>query len=174
MARLLAVSLGCILLLYLSLPGTMSRRQGGSRRLALPREPPVRTPSGGLQPQLPTPRPVVWKPRQALLPQWNASLATAMGQPIRNGPRRHLGPRRPRAQFLRAGCVLGTCQAARPPAWPLVSSPRPWAAFPSGGWTVDLTTSHHCAIASGHRPGSNHHPSCPLAPELQALSQPPT
>lgn len=37
MARLLAVSLGCILLLYLSLPGTMSRRQGGSRRLALPR-----------------------------------------------------------------------------------------------------------------------------------------
>ncbi|XP_019573350.2 protein ADM2 isoform X2 [Rhinolophus sinicus] len=113
MARLLAVSLGCILLLYLSLPGTMSRRQGGSRRLALPREPPVRTPSGGLQPQLPTPRPVVWKPRQALLPQWNASLATAMGQPIRNGPRRHLGPRRPRAQFLRAGCVLGTCQGQK-------------------------------------------------------------
>lgn len=37
MARLLAVSLGCILLLYLSLPGTMSRRQGRSRRLALPR-----------------------------------------------------------------------------------------------------------------------------------------
>lgn len=37
MARLLAVALGCISLLYLSLSGTLSRRQDGSRRLALPR-----------------------------------------------------------------------------------------------------------------------------------------
>ncbi|XP_032972155.1 protein ADM2 isoform X2 [Rhinolophus ferrumequinum] len=127
MARLLAVSLGCILLLYLSLPGTMSRRQGGSRRLALPREPPVRTPSSGLQPQLPAPRPVVWKPRQALQPQWNASLATAMGQPVRNGPRRRLGPLRPRAQFLRAGCVLGTCQVQNLShrLWQLIASAGP-------------------------------------------------
>lgn len=95
--------------------------------ITLCREPPVRTPSGGLQPQLPTPRPVVWKPRQALLPQWNASLATAMGQPIRNGPRRHLGPRRPRAQFLRAGCVLGTCQVQNLShrLWQLIASAGP-------------------------------------------------
>ncbi|XP_019524097.1 PREDICTED: ADM2 isoform X1 [Hipposideros armiger] len=38
MARLLAVALGCISLLYLSLSGTLSRRQDGSRRLALPRQ----------------------------------------------------------------------------------------------------------------------------------------
>ncbi|XP_019524098.1 PREDICTED: ADM2 isoform X2 [Hipposideros armiger] len=127
MARLLAVALGCISLLYLSLSGTLSRRQDGSRRLALPRGPPARTPSSGLQPQLPVPWPVVWKPRQTLQPQGRASLATATDRPVRNGPRRHLGPRRPRAPFLRAGCVLGTCQVQNLShrLWQLIASAGP-------------------------------------------------
>ncbi|XP_004438062.1 PREDICTED: ADM2 [Ceratotherium simum simum] len=121
MARLLTVTLGCISLLYLQLPGALSRRP------ARPREPPARNPSSGLQPRHPAPQPAVWKLRQAFQPQRSASLASAMGQPLRDGPRRHLGPRRPQAQLLRVGCVLGTCQVQNLShrLWQLVGSAGP-------------------------------------------------
>nr|XP_004650469.1 protein ADM2 [Jaculus jaculus] len=113
MARLrtVTVTLGCISLLYL-LPGTLS----GGLRLARPKEPTARTSSSGLQPPHLAPWPVVWKLHQAPQPQGRAKLTSAVGQPFQHGgsrhpsPRRQLGPRRPQAQLLRVGCVLGTCQ----------------------------------------------------------------
>ncbi|XP_069346117.1 protein ADM2 [Eulemur rufifrons] len=116
MAPVLTVAVGCISLLCLQLPGALSRGLGGGPRPVRPREPPARTPSRDLQPWHPAPRPVVQKLPQAPQPQRRASLAPAMGRPLRDaggrhsGPRRHLGSHRPRAQLLRVGCVLGTCQ----------------------------------------------------------------
>ncbi|KAK2494407.1 hypothetical protein MC885_013977 [Smutsia gigantea] len=106
MAQLLTVTLtlGCISLLYLQLPGTLSGCLG-SRQRARPRESSARTSSSGLQPP-----PVVWKLRQALQPRRSASLSPIMGRPLREGPHQHSGSHRPRAQLLRVGCVLGTCQ----------------------------------------------------------------
>ena len=83
---------------------------GFTSSISLCREPPARTPASGSQPQYPAALPAVWKLHQALQPKKSASLVPARGQPLRNGPRRHLGPRRPRAQLLRVGCALGTCQ----------------------------------------------------------------
>ncbi|XP_007123366.1 protein ADM2 [Physeter macrocephalus] len=139
MARLLTVTLGCISFLYLQLPGALSLSLARSRPPARPREPPARTPSSGLQSRHPAARPVVWKLHQALQPQRSASLAPAMGQPLRNGPRRHLGPRRPRAQLLRVGCVLGTCQVQNLShrLWQLVGSAGPHDSAP-----VDPSSPH--------------------------------
>ncbi|XP_027971157.1 ADM2 [Eumetopias jubatus] len=127
MARLLTVTFGCISLLYLLLPGTLSRSLGRSQQPAPPREPPARTLSSGLKPQHPTPRRVVWKLHQALQPQRSASRAPATGRPLQDGLHRHLGPRRSRAQLLRVGCVLGTCQVQNLShrLWQLVGSAGP-------------------------------------------------
>ncbi|XP_036167279.1 protein ADM2 [Myotis myotis] len=127
MAGLLPVTLGCLSLLYLQLPGALPRGQGGSRQPARPRAPPARTLAIGLQPQHPAPRPVIHKPPQALQPKRGASLPPAAGQPLRSGPRRYLGPPRPRAHLLRAGCVLSTCQVQNLShrLWQLVASAGP-------------------------------------------------
>ncbi|KAM5334662.1 protein ADM2 isoform 1-T3 [Glossophaga mutica] len=132
MAQLLLVTLGCISLLYLQLPEVLSDCQGRSPRPAQPREPPARTPSSRLQPQHPAPRPETWKPRQALQPQRSASLSPAAGQPLRKGPRRRLGPPRPRAPLLRVGCMLGTCQVQNLShrLWQLVASAGPRDSVP--------------------------------------------
>ncbi|NP_958829.1 protein ADM2 preproprotein [Rattus norvegicus] len=114
MAQLLMVTVtfGCISLLYL-LPGTLSGSLGKGLR---PREPPAKIPSSGPQPGHPSLRPVVWKPPHALQPQGrgNPALATVHlpqgGGSRHPGPQRHVGSRRPHAQLLRVGCVLGTCQ----------------------------------------------------------------
>ncbi|XP_049740747.1 protein ADM2 [Elephas maximus indicus] len=115
MARLLAVTLGCVSLLYLQLPGALSLGLGGRPRSARLRVPPARTYTSSLHPRRPAPQPVVWKPHQAPQPQKGTSLAPAVSQPLQNYGRRHSGsrhpgPRRPRAQLLRVGCMLGTCQ----------------------------------------------------------------
>ncbi|XP_070455430.1 protein ADM2 isoform X1 [Equus przewalskii] len=139
MAWLLTVTLGCISLLYLQLPGTLSRGLAGGQRPARPREPPAWTPSSGPQPRYPAPRPMVWKLHQALQPQRSNSLAPAMGQSLRGGPHRHLGPHRPRAQLLRVGCVLGTCQVQNLShrLWQLVGSAGPRDSAP-----VDPSSPH--------------------------------
>ncbi|XP_021588680.2 protein ADM2 [Ictidomys tridecemlineatus] len=118
MARLLAatVTLGCISLLYLQLPGALSGGLGWGSRFSKPREPSAQDLPGGQRPQHPAPLPVVWKPHQAPPPQGRASLAPTLGRPLQDGgrrhsgPRRHWGSRRPQAQLLRVGCMLGTCQ----------------------------------------------------------------
>ncbi|XP_034499545.1 protein ADM2 [Ailuropoda melanoleuca] len=127
MARLLTVSFGCISLLYLLLPGTRSRSLGRNPRPAPHREPPARTPSRGLKPRHPASQHVVWKLHQALQPQRSASRAPGTGRPLRDSPRRHLGPRRSRPQLLRVGCALGTCQVQNLShrLWQLVGSAGP-------------------------------------------------
>ncbi|XP_057597827.1 protein ADM2 [Hippopotamus amphibius kiboko] len=127
MARLPAVALGCISLLYLQLPGALSLGPAGSRLPARRREPPARTPHSGSQPRRPAARPVVWELHRAFQPQRRASLAPAVGQPLRHGPGRHVGPRRLRAQLLRVGCALGTCQVQNLShrLWQLVGSAGP-------------------------------------------------
>ncbi|KAK1327655.1 hypothetical protein QTO34_012944 [Cnephaeus nilssonii] len=127
MARLLPVTLGCLSLLYLQLPGSLTCCQGRSRQPARPRAPPARTLASGPQPQHPAPRPVIHQPAQALQPQRGARLAPAVGQPLRSGPLRHLGPPRPRAQLLRVGCALSTCQVQNLShrLWQLVASAGP-------------------------------------------------
>ncbi|NP_001193313.1 protein ADM2 precursor [Sus scrofa] len=139
MVPLLPVTLGCISLLYLQLPGTLSLGLGRNRLPARPREPPGQTSSSAVQPQHPAPRPAVWKLHPALQPQRSARLAPDLGQPRRNGPRRHLGPRRPRAQLLRVGCVLGTCQVQNLShrLWQLVGSAGPRDTVP-----VDPSSPH--------------------------------
>ncbi|XP_021073066.1 protein ADM2 [Mus pahari] len=119
MAQLLmvTVTLGCISLLYL-LPGTLSGSLGKGLRQSRPREPPAKVPSSNLQPGHPSLQPVVWKPRRhhAPQPQGRGNRALAMVHLPQGGGSRHLGPqhhtgsRRPHAQLLRVGCVLGTCQ----------------------------------------------------------------
>lgn len=91
------------------------------------RGPPAWLPSSGLQPQHPAPWPAVWEPRQALHAERSAGRGPAAGQPLWNGSRRRLGPRRPRAQLLRAGCGLGTCQVQRLShrLWQLIASAGP-------------------------------------------------
>ncbi|CAD7676979.1 unnamed protein product [Nyctereutes procyonoides] len=132
MAWLLTGTLGCISLLYLLLPGTLSRSLGGSQRPALPREPPAHAPSSSLKPPSPVPQPVDWKLQQALQPPRRASRAPATGQPLRDGAHRRRGPHRSRAQLLRVGCVLGTCQVQNLShrLWQLVGSAGPRNAAP--------------------------------------------
>ncbi|XP_008701197.2 protein ADM2 [Ursus maritimus] len=127
MARLLTVTFGCISLLYLLLPGTRSRSLGRNPRPAPHREPPARTPYRVPKPRHPAPQHGVWKLHEALQPQRSASQAPAMGRPLRGGPHRHLGPRRSRAQLLRVGCALGTCQVQNlgHRLWQLVGSAGP-------------------------------------------------
>ncbi|XP_077023979.1 protein ADM2 isoform X2 [Tamandua tetradactyla] len=116
MARILAVALGCISLLYLHLPGVLARSLSRRPRPGRPRELPARTPSSGLKPQYLAPQPAAWKLGRAPQPQRSARPARAMGQPLQDRNRQHSGPhrlsspRRPQAQLLRVGCVLGTCQ----------------------------------------------------------------
>ncbi|XP_037703461.1 protein ADM2 [Choloepus didactylus] len=116
MARLLTVTLGCISLLYLQLPGALSRGLGRHPRPARPREPPAWILSSGLRLRHPAPQPMVWKLHQAPQSQRSAGPAPVMGQPLQDHGRRHSdpprrsGPRRPGVQLLRVGCVLGTCQ----------------------------------------------------------------
>ncbi|XP_010839917.1 PREDICTED: ADM2 [Bison bison bison] len=69
MARLLTVTLGCISLLYLQLPGALSLSLAGSRPPTGHREPPARTPASGSQPQYPAALPAVWQLHQALQPK---------------------------------------------------------------------------------------------------------
>ncbi|XP_037371034.1 protein ADM2 [Talpa occidentalis] len=113
MARRWALTLACVSL-YLRLPGTLSRGPGGSGQPARPGEPPARTPPGGLQPQLPAPRPALWKLQQPLRPQRRAAPAPATRRRPRAGPRppprRPAGPRPRHARLLRVGCGLGTCR----------------------------------------------------------------
>ncbi|XP_007952941.1 protein ADM2 [Orycteropus afer afer] len=120
MARLLALTFGCISLLHLQLPGALTRGLGGRPRPARPREPLARIPSSGPHHRHPTPQPVVEKLHLALQSPKGASLDPAMGQPLqhpsghptdrRPSGRRHPGPRRAGARLLRVGCMLGTCQ----------------------------------------------------------------
>ncbi|XP_051015378.1 protein ADM2 [Acomys russatus] len=119
MAQLLmvTVTLGCISLLYL-LPGTLSGSLAKGLRFSRPRESPAKIPSSGLQPGHLSLWPVVRKLRHAPHPQGRGNLALGMvhlpqGGGSRHGhagPQRHLRPRRPHAQLMRVGCVLGTCQ----------------------------------------------------------------
>ncbi|XP_055963087.1 protein ADM2 [Sorex fumeus] len=127
MARL-AVALACISLLCLQLPGTLARSR--ARPPAKDRKPPARTPPGDPQPQRPAPRPAVGKPRKAH-PHRSGHLTPSTGHPARGSPHRHRhhspsAPRRPRAQLLRVGCVLGTCQVQN-------LSHRLWQLFGSAG-----------------------------------------
>ncbi|XP_038406030.1 protein ADM2 isoform X5 [Canis lupus familiaris] len=96
------------------------------------REPPARAPSSSLKPRSPAPRPVAWKLQQALQPPRRTSRAPATGQPLRDGAHRRRGPRRSRAQLLRVGCVLGTCQVQNLShrLWQLVGSAGPRNAAP--------------------------------------------
>ncbi|XP_045866674.1 protein ADM2 [Meles meles] len=139
MARLLTVAFGCISLLYLLFPGTLPRSPGRTQRPVPPREPPARTPSSGLKPRHPAPRRVAWRLQQALHLQRSASRAPALGRSLRGGPPRHLGPRRSRAQLLRVGCVLGTCQVQNLShrLWQLVGSAGPRDSAP-----VDPSSPH--------------------------------
>ncbi|XP_039719027.1 protein ADM2 [Pteropus medius] len=139
MAWLPAVTLGCISLLCLQLSDALPLHQGRSWRPARPRGPPAWLSSSSLQPQHPAPWPAVRMPRQALHVQRSTGLGPAVGQPLRNGPRRHLGPRRPRAQLLRAGCGLGTCQvqSLSHRLWQLVASAGPRDSSP-----VDPSSPH--------------------------------
>uniref|UniRef100_A0A8C9PEN7 Adrenomedullin 2 n=1 Tax=Spermophilus dauricus TaxID=99837 RepID=A0A8C9PEN7_SPEDA len=106
------------------------------------REPSAQILPGGQQPQHPAPLPVVWKPHQAPQPQGRASLAPTMGRPLQDGgrrhsgPRRHLGSRRPQAQLLRVGCMLGTCQVQN-------LSHRLWQLVGPAGRPAGLSTSPH-------------------------------
>ncbi|XP_021494674.1 protein ADM2 [Meriones unguiculatus] len=112
MAQLLmvTVTLGCISLLYL-LPGTLSGGLAKGLRLSRSRESPAKIPSSGLHPGHPSLR-----PRHAPHPQGRGNPALAVvhlhqgGGSRQPGSQRHLGSRRPQAQLLRVGCVLGTCQ----------------------------------------------------------------
>ncbi|XP_007519434.1 protein ADM2 [Erinaceus europaeus] len=121
MARL---TLACISLFYLQLPATLSSGLPGppSRH----REPSAQRPSSHLQLRHPAPQPVVWKLRKILQSQRSFIPSPAMGHPLRNGPRRHSGHHRPRAQLLRVGCALGTCQVQN-------LSHRLWQLFGSAG-----------------------------------------
>lgn len=112
---------------------------GFTSSISLCREPPARTPASGSQPQHPAALPVVWKLHQALQPKKRVSLVPARGQPLRNGLRRHLSPRRSRAQLLRVGCALGTCQVQNLShrLWQLVGSAGPRASAP-----VDPSSPH--------------------------------
>ncbi|XP_077023978.1 protein ADM2 isoform X1 [Tamandua tetradactyla] len=107
MARILAVALGCISLLYLHLPGVLARSLSRRPRPGRPRELPARTPSSGLKPQYLAPQPAAWKLGRAPQPQRSARPARAMGQPLQDRNRQHSGPhrlsspRRPQAQLLR-------------------------------------------------------------------------
>ncbi|XP_052016672.1 protein ADM2 [Apodemus sylvaticus] len=113
MAQLLmvTVTVGCISLLYL-LPGTLSGSLGKGLRLSRSRESPAKIPSSSLQPGHPSLRPGVWKPRHSPQPQErsNPVRLPRSGGSRHPGPQRHMGSRRPHAQLLRVGCVLGTCQ----------------------------------------------------------------
>ncbi|XP_029810312.1 protein ADM2 [Suricata suricatta] len=139
MAQPLPATFGCISLLCLLLPGTLSRGLGGSQQPAPPREPLARTLSSGLKPGHPAVQPVVWKLPQTLQPQRSTNRAPAMGQPLQGGTRRHLGPHRSRAQLLRVGCVLGTCQVHNLShrLWQLVGSAGPRDSAP-----VDPSSPH--------------------------------
>ncbi|CAH6791337.1 protein ADM2 [Phodopus roborovskii] len=112
---MVTVTLGCISLLYL-LPGTQSGGLSRGLKLSRPRESPAKNPSSGLQPGHSSLQPVVWKPHHAPQPQGRGNPTLAMVHLLQSGgsrhpgPQRHLGPRRPHAQLLRVGCVLGTCQ----------------------------------------------------------------
>ncbi|KAL1767569.1 ADM2 [Sigmodon hispidus] len=112
---MVTVTLGCISLLYL-LPGTQSSGLGRALKLSRLRESPAKILPSGLQPGHSSLRPVVWKSHHAPQPQARGNPTLAMAHLLQNGgsrhpsPQRHLGPRRPHAQLLRVGCVLGTCQ----------------------------------------------------------------
>ncbi|MEJ1271361.1 myo-inositol oxygenase [Cricetulus griseus] len=116
---MVTVTLGCISLLYL-LPGTQSGGLGRGLKLSRTRESPAKNPSSGQQPGHSSLRPVGWKPHHAPQPQGRGNPTLAMVHLLQNGgsrhpgPQRHLGPRRPHAQLLRVGCVLGTCQGPDP------------------------------------------------------------
>ncbi|XP_017513523.2 protein ADM2 isoform X2 [Manis javanica] len=135
MAQLLTatLTLGCISLLYLQLPGALSCCLG-SRQPARPRESSARTSSSGLQPPL-----VVWKLRQALQPRRSTRLSPVLGRRLRDGPNQRSGSHKPRAQLLRVGCVLGTCQVQNLShrLWQLVGSAGPRDSAP-----VDPSSPH--------------------------------
>ncbi|XP_004610834.1 protein ADM2 [Sorex araneus] len=124
----LTVALACISLLCLQLPGTLAR--GRARPPVKDRKPPARTPPSDPQAQRPAARPTVWRLQKAH-PQRSGRLAPSTVHPARGGPRRHHHhspsvPHRPRAQLLRVGCVLGTCQVQN-------LSHRLWQLFGSAG-----------------------------------------
>ncbi|XP_059102833.1 protein ADM2 [Peromyscus eremicus] len=112
---MVTVTFGCISLLYL-LPGTQSGGLSRGLKLSRPRESTAKIPASGLQPGHSSLRPVVWKPHHAPQPQGRGNPTLAMVHLLQGagsrhpGPQRHLEPRRPHAQLLRVGCVLGTCQ----------------------------------------------------------------
>ncbi|XP_049627681.1 protein ADM2 [Suncus etruscus] len=127
MARL-PVALACISLLCLQLPGALARARTRAPAKGRPR---AQTPLGDPHPQRPAPRPAVWK-RWKVHPQRSASLAPRSGHRAWSGPhrRRHRGssgPYRTRAQLLRVGCVLGTCQVQNLShrLWQLLGPPGP-------------------------------------------------
>ncbi|XP_074128063.1 protein ADM2 [Sminthopsis crassicaudata] len=131
MGWLLSVTLGCISLLSLPLPGALSRRAGEDPLLARPREPP-----DGQYPQDLTSQAVLNKepvalegqqglhlePLVELRPQHfhhhrrhRGKLRDHRGKERGQGPRRVRGrgrrhTRRHHAQLMRMGCVLSTCQ----------------------------------------------------------------
>ncbi|KAK7816965.1 hypothetical protein U0070_014308 [Myodes glareolus] len=112
---MVTVTLGCISLLYL-LPGTQSGGLGKGLKLLRPKDSPAKAPSSDLQPGHSSLRSAAWKSHRAPQPQGRGNPTLAMVHLLQNGgsrhpgPQRHLGPRRPHAQLLRVGCVLGTCQ----------------------------------------------------------------
>ncbi|KAM4882052.1 protein ADM2 [Thomomys bottae] len=121
MAWLLTLTLGCISL-YLQLPCVLSGLVGRDPPSTPPRQPPAWTLSSDLLPRQPALQPMFRKLRQAPKLQRSVSPPPTTGRPLKHGdshharrqrhlvPQRLLGPRRPQAQLLRVGCVLGTCQ----------------------------------------------------------------
>ncbi|XP_036614717.1 protein ADM2 [Trichosurus vulpecula] len=127
MGWLLPVTLGCISLLSLLLPGTLSRRLGPHPLLARPREPPDRLAAQDLESQA-----VMNVGLVALAGQPGPRLEPLVGHHPRHPPhhRHHHGKlqgrrargksrgsgrgrrhaRRHHAQLMRMGCVLSTCQ----------------------------------------------------------------
>ncbi|XP_077614000.1 protein ADM2 [Crocuta crocuta] len=113
MAWPLPLTFGCISLLCLLLPGTLSSSLDGSQWPVPLRVPPALTSSSGLGPGHAAGKPVVWKLHRALQPQGGADEdeAPAMAQRLQGGGSlRHLGFRRSLAQHAQPGCTLSTCQ----------------------------------------------------------------
>ncbi|XP_067387502.1 protein ADM2 [Emydura macquarii macquarii] len=129
----LPVALGCIslLLCLLKLPGCRPLPAGRALMLPKHREPPDRRPAAPLRRRTETlpwlgtakaqldseqpggallQRPLAGPHRSAPAPWRGSGLAAQHRQTGPQRAKRHAAPRRHRAQLMRVGCVLGTCQ----------------------------------------------------------------
>ncbi|XP_038612490.1 protein ADM2 [Tachyglossus aculeatus] len=111
MSWTLPLTLGCISLLGLPLPGGAARRAHGPTLLPRRREPPDRPGGPRSPPRLlgpPGSRPTATPPRPP--PLGGSVRLPRPSRTPRGRGRRHVGPRRHHVQLMRVGCALGTCQ----------------------------------------------------------------